>query len=327
MLNGARWFSTELEEQTLLDQRTKSSHRQKRLVHCLDSSSSDNEIMGDESETSQQGSMNLVLAELRKINENLTVMNDSINEVKGEIHSLKDENDRRKNEIEELRNENEYLHTKITQLENRVSIALEQSSHNAQYSRRNNIRMYGIKEAKGENVIASVTSIIINNLGLKDFRPQEIDVAHRLGPYDNSPVDPKPRAIIVRFVRRVVRDQVIKNRKKLAGSRMSIQDDLTKQNMQLLNKVKQHSIVNSAWAQDGRIMISVKDSGKITQVNSLSHLEENRIAWINWVKPKPKTLVSEADDKNKPTERDGQSPNQPTPEKQDKEGENDMEEG
>ena len=172
--------------------------------------------------------------------------------------------------------------------------------------------MYGVKEVKGENVIASVTNIINTKLGLKDFKAHEIDVAHRLGPYDNSPEDPKPRAIIIRFVRRVVRDHVIKNRKKLAGTRMSIQDDLTKQNLQLLNRVKQHPIVSSAWAQDGRIMIAVKDSGKITQVNSMAHLEENRLTWINWVKPKPKldttaTAIAPADDNNKdPSEEAGQ---------------------
>ena len=306
MINGERWLSESV-EQTAIDQKLKSSSlRTKRSVQWLDSSSSESENMDNNEENI---SMTMLFAELKKINSTLLTMNESINEVKGEIHTLKVENDNRKKEIDELRSENEFLHTKLRELETRVSIALERSSHNAQYSRRNNIRIYGVKEAKGENVIATVTNLINTKLGLKDFKSYEIDVAHRLGVYDNSPIDPKPRAIIVRFVRRIVRDIVIKNRRKLAGTRMSIQDDLTKQNLQLLKQVKQHPIVNSAWAQDGRIMICVKESGKVTQVQSMAHLEENRIEWRNWVNPRPKESPA-ADDASKEGQAEIHQPQQ-----------------
>ena len=44
-----------------------------------------------------EGSINLVLVELRNINQTQVKMNDSINEVHGEIYSLKIKNDQRKN--------------------------------------------------------------------------------------------------------------------------------------------------------------------------------------------------------------------------------------
>lgn len=291
MQGNLRWFGSEEEERLLESSRLASPYRRKRSVeNILDTSTSSYESnISDESIMASDGKENDltlkdVLQAIEKIGRDVANVGRTVDELKGQIHLLHLEKDSMKKEIEELRAENEYLHNKVGEIESKVNIALEQSHQNAQYSRRNNLRFFGIKEQKEENVTALITDVVVNKLKIKDFRPEEIDIAHRVGPYDNSTKDPKPRGIIVRFVRRTMRNRIVKCRKMLAGSRMAITDDLTKKNIQLLAAVKKHPIVEDAWAQDGRIMVCIKSSGKIAAVSSVSEVDRNAVAWQNWKK-------------------------------------------
>ena len=199
------------------------------------------------------------------------------------------EKDNMKKEIDELRDENDYLHGKIRELETKTNLALSLANHNSQYSRRNNLRFFGIQEKDNENFIELICNLVKTKLNIPNFTADEIDTAHRVGEFDKSS-DPKPRGIIVRFVRRTMRDRIVKNRRALAGSRMAITDDLTKANMQLLAAVKKHDSVENAWAQDCKIMVLMKTSSKIASVTSMAHLNENVEKWVNWKKkttPRP----------------------------------------
>ena len=75
-----------------------------------------------------------------------------------------------------------------------------------QYGRRENLRIYGIPENENEN-----TNNIIIDLAEKLKVPisyHDISTSHRLGPKRHAPRDgnrPRPRAIIVKFVRRDVK--------------------------------------------------------------------------------------------------------------------------
>ena len=315
-----RWFDTEDSEIRLLQTRgatsaNQSPYRQKRSVTLLESSPSSVssleleqditvETMADGVDNNEEEfSLKQIGAYLKKIDKNVEKLTTSLDEVRSEIHDLHVENDSLKQSVEELKSENEYLHTKINQLEFQVNLIGKQSHHNAQYSRRNNLRFFGIREVEGENVYDRIVDIVKSKLYINDFSHSEIDVAHRVGYPDNdNPDDPKPRAIIVRFVRRTMRDRVIRSRKALAKSRMSITEDLTKQNLQLLNNAKKHDAVESAWSSEGRIMVCIKQSQKITAIKSMSHLNEKANEWRRWVNPKPK--VKQADGEKKDDDHD-----------------------
>lgn len=287
MIKGLRWFSTEGEEIRLLETKTSAAQSKKRSVQdILDSSDS-----SDNSETMAEGeerepTLREVLSAIQKMDAEVKNISTTVGELKGEIHLLHLENDNVKKELDEIRSENEYLHSKIRELETKIDLVSKQSSHNAQYSRRNNLRIFGVKEATNENVIQVVTNLVKTKLKIQDFTANDIDAAHRVGDFDKGD-DPKPRGIIVRFVRRIMRDRIIKARKALAGSRMAITDDLTKANMQLLAQVKAHKDVESAWPQDCRILVCMKKSKKIATVTSVAHLNENAEKWSNWKKKIP----------------------------------------
>ena len=289
-----RWFRSEEEENRLLQVQS-SQYRQKRSVGELDldtssslddSSTLDNTMSGNEEE--RELSPREVMNFLRRIDGNIEKLTTTVDEVRGEIHTVRVENDKLKQVVDELKSENEFLHTKVNELEYKIDLALKQSHHNHQYSRRNNLRFFGVKELEGENFFNTITDIVQNKLHIKDFSTNEIDAAHRLGVKDSNQRDPKPRAIIVRCVRRTMRDRIIKSRKTLAKSRMSITEDLTKENMQLMNAAKKHEAVESAWSSEGRVMVCMKESKKITSIKSMQHLNQNAQVWIRWVKPKNK---------------------------------------
>ena len=48
------------------------------------------------------------------------------------------------------------------------------------------------------------------------------------------------------------------NRRKLKGSGISIQEDLTRATVSLLKKTSNHENVSSAWTADGKVIAAVK---------------------------------------------------------------------
>ena len=117
---------------------------------------------------------------------------------------------RRQNEIDQKLRDTERTSIRndlyITSLENKVN-DLEQ------YTRKNSIRIHGLKEAVSghENTYDLVCDYINSNLKLDT----DIEVAHRVGPKIRGP---KPRSIIVKFLQRSDKLAVMLNRKMLKGS-------------------------------------------------------------------------------------------------------------
>ena len=71
----------------------------------------------------------------------------------------------------------------------------------------------------------------------------------------------KPRPIIVKFVSYRTRKLVISKRRALKGSKMGIDEDLTKENAQLLKRTKECSKVLSTWTSDGRVIALLPATG------------------------------------------------------------------
>lgn len=73
------------------------------------------------------------------------------------------------------------------------------------------------------------------------------------------------KPIIVKFVRRSSKYELMKNKKKLKGTGdhgVYIQDDLTAFRSKLLRTVKNDAKVKSCWSVDGRIVCIIVEGGK-----------------------------------------------------------------
>ncbi|KAH3801752.1 hypothetical protein DPMN_155413 [Dreissena polymorpha] len=82
---------------------------------------------------------------------------------------------------------------------------------------------------------------------------RDIDVAHRLGKYARH----KCRPVIVKFVRRQTKIEIMKRAKLLKGTDIFINEDLTKINAKVLAslRLKEPELVEKAWSRDGKLFV------------------------------------------------------------------------
>ena len=184
--------------------------------------------------------------------------------LESKLFDKEQENDALKKKIEDLEttqtNAQTSINEKMNDLETvNMQLKLENNSLE-QYGRRNNIRVVGIPEQENESAeqtaqtVAETLNAKLPNTNLKRY---DIDIAHRLG----KKRDGKPRTVIMKFVSRMTRDNVFKNRKNLKGSNIFINEDLTRINQNILTcvRVKMTDEVESAWSSNGRIFYKHKD--------------------------------------------------------------------
>lgn len=118
----------------------------------------------------------------------------------------------------------------------------------AQYRRKSDILIFGVKEETDEDLIQVVAGIISRKL-MMALLVEEIKDTYRIGSRNAE----RPRGIIVRFFCRATRDKVLRARKALKGTGVSFHENLTKDNVLLLKEVRNHSDIDMAWSWNGNI--------------------------------------------------------------------------
>lgn len=153
-----------------------------------------------------------------------------------ELETLKEGN-------EQLKKENKLLSEKLDDIE--------------QYNRRNSVRVFGVGENKQENLESEVLTVLNRQLGLS-IVADNIDRCHRVGRF--SKTNTNPRGIIVKFTSYKYRDLVCKARRKLKGSGITIQEDLTVTRYRLLRQAMDKFGKTKCWSMDGRIYTEYEQS-------------------------------------------------------------------
>ena len=124
-----------------------------------------------------------------------------------------------------------------------------------QYSRRENVRIFGIPVDPSEpaDVTEKKTLAILNETGA-DVRQSDISACHRLGKTTNG-----SRPVIVRFVSRKKRTEILQKKKSLRSAanpshhKVFINDDLTPLRSKLFKYVKDLPSTEKVWTIDGKI--------------------------------------------------------------------------
>lgn len=169
--------------------------------------------------------------------------------------SFKEEINKLEVNIQEMKKENMALTEKVDALE--------------QYSRRNNVRIFGIPEDVGgkENLEDKVISLCTDKLGVR-IAPEKIDRCHRLG----SVKPGAPRAVIVKFVSYKDRCVLFNNKKLFKGTRVVVSEDLTRSKHVLFKAAKLKIGKNKVWTYDG--MIYAKINNIKCSIKSMSDLDD-----------------------------------------------------
>ena len=172
----------------------------------------------------------------------LKPLKDSVANLQNEVSSLKETVENLK---VELVNRDEH----IQRLETIVADGLDERE---QYSRRNNLRIFGIQERKnGDEDTDKLEIEVAAKMGVS-LEPCHIDRSHRVGKISEN-----PRPIIVKFVSYAERREVFAAKKQLKGTRITVREDLTKTRLDLLKRAVSHYSRNAVWTSDGVILVNV----------------------------------------------------------------------
>ena len=159
---------------------------------------------------------------------------------------LKTENDELREELKVIKTEVDNNNTKLAKLETKLQEVQGHYIANEQYSRKRNVRIFGLREETGENCVCKVFDLVTTKLGRK-LTDQDIEVAHRL------PAKVKPWPVIVQFRSRDIKLDVMKRRRVLKVSGVVIADDLCNGLLNTYNRLKQHPDCKKAWSWDGQL--------------------------------------------------------------------------
>ena len=141
----------------------------------------------------------------------------------------------------------------------RASDALRKSNYNEQYSRKNNIKVHGVKEVKGEKVLEAVNKVLQDAKLELEIKEENVVAIHRIpGRKDQE------RPILIKMKNNSCKATVMRKRsdlKKATGGYKFV-DDVTKLNTELIGELLKHPDIQSAWYFNGSIYGQKKDSEK-----------------------------------------------------------------
>ena len=145
-----------------------------------------------------------------------TVMK-KVDKLESDVHDLALEQENKGKEIKKLSENNEELEEKNKKLIKRTAKEEDKRKYDIndleQYGRRNNVRISGLdfdnRYENSQQTAEGVATLLNNQMGL-NISSYDIDIAHRLGKYE----DKKIRSVIVKFVQRQVKVTVMKNTKR-----------------------------------------------------------------------------------------------------------------
>ena len=199
--------------------------------------------------------------------------------VEGELFFLHEENDSLRAELGTSRSEMKKMSEDLVTMRAENDGCRKENEELEMYSRRNSIRVFGIREEDKESCEQQVIGLCKTKLGI-NLAESDIDRAHRIGPsWQRNPDPRRPRAILVKFVRHNVKSEVIHKRRLLKGSNVAIREDLTSYRQHLLTDIRGLPSIQAAWSYDGHITALHNDC-KFT-VRDRSDLENLRAIVIS----------------------------------------------
>ena len=212
--------------------------------------------------------------------------------LEGELFDLKFVVENHQTQIQKLVEENLQLKSELGDERHKSALLASKLNDQEQYSRRNNVRVFGVKDTNPkENAEQSEQKVLtlFNSILERPLQPGDIEIAHRTGRF----TDKADRSIIVKLISRKAKIALIRNRKKLKGKKQSIAEDLTTQNVRLLQKAKELACVVQTWSTEGRLFAkSATDKVKVIDSNTL--LNEQLFAI-----PQPRQLQDDRQTENR----------------------------
>ena len=126
-----------------------------------------------------------------------------------------------------------------------------------QYTRRENIKLYGIPEEEKEDTSELVLNVA-KEIGVQ-LQREDISVSHRVPAPKKAG---KPRPIIAKLVRREKKVEVMRAKKLLKEKKdveIYITEDLTKFRVKLVRELRLDDAIKKVWTVDGKVTCLMTD--------------------------------------------------------------------
>lgn len=149
----------------------------------------------------------------------------------------------------------------------------DRSTQLEQYSRRNNIRIYGLSESVGEDIEKIVLDICTDKLKVS-LPPFAIERCHRIGRLHENVTGRKPRSVIVKFANYKFRQSVFNAKKLLKSSNIYIKEDLCALRQNLVNEASKRFGVRRVWTRDGTVLVRVREGMQVQRLATVAELND-----------------------------------------------------
>ena len=225
----------------IVDDYISSTEFQRSLADSINFDAAGLETQLGSSEKKLNELINSNQAKIAKLDEELTKLNNNVALKDKAIAGLEDDNYRLSQEVDDLE----------------------------QYTRRNNVRIYGVAEQPEENSDNLAFDFFKSELNV-DIASNNISRSHRVS--KKSGVEPRP--IIVQFTKHNSKVTVMSRRRVLKERKrpFNLPEDLTINRRDDLNKDIEGGIVSKVWTVDG--VISFRPSGDSSVIERCTSLED-----------------------------------------------------
>jgi hypothetical protein len=211
---------------------------------------------------------------LKEVN---TMIDAKLEHLQGQIHDLSVDNTNLKETVQNLTKKIDSQKFQAQAALNTAKSLEIKVNDLEQYGRKSNVRIFGLNDVKkdetAQETAVEVVRMLTSQLKM-DVNVNDIDIAHRLGRYEIG----KPRAVIVKFMRRRHKMETIQKRRALKGTRVVIREDLTPLNQKLLREVITTDNVENAWTKDGVIFAIHSITRNIVKV---THFDDIATKFMN----------------------------------------------
>ena len=210
----------------------------------------------------EQQERNFKLFETTIINTLKDSFNVQIASVSNELFSLNSKFDKLEKENRDLKVKADERDDRIAYLESELSKANNETDELESYVRRQCLVINNLKPQQGKTDLELFMELCSTNFADLNITSETISKLHRLprNPHNQTDND-KPLALVVKFVKDMVRDSLFKNKKNLKGKGVTITELLTSKRSQLLSKciekIPYEPMPRAIWTDNGRILVKL----------------------------------------------------------------------
>ena len=183
---------------------------------------------------------------------------------------LKTKHEKLEKELNECKQVNAKLKDETNEQKNIIHNIHQRLCDNEQQTRKNSIKIYGLREVRKHETVLDTTHLVLEFLNAKmgvRVGIQDICTSHRLG----KPEPNRYRSVIVKFARRLTKFEVLENRYRLKGSGIVVAEDLSPSNTKLFWEMRDNFGQQNVWTRDCKIYVNTRDGPR--QVNHENKLE------------------------------------------------------